>query len=619
MEPKMWGRLCSDRFVKFIAVGRTGFVVSLVTMTLFPKLTNVRGWQASAMILQTPHVPHVPAFPGAQGGGAWSVGGRGGAVYEVTNLNDSGPGSLRVCINASGPRTCVFRTGGHLTLHSQLYIGKPYLTIAGQTAPGGGIELSSKEPNGTAHFTEDMVRIETHDVIIRYVKFRLGHIAGANYANALAIQARSQYNIMIDHCSIYWGAWDDITVWAANAGLNKNITFSWNIIAEPLLQPGATGTVAASVSGANSKIADASTNIDFHHNVFASSDHRTPLHTVRSGRLVNNVVYNWNYYAFRTKGSKDIIGNYFKPGPLNPSPRHEIHGWTTNDGNDTSYAPSLYVTANAGPHNSYSPSTDNWTNLTALAGNESAGEASSPLSTAYQRTTPLATSGVAITVESATSLAVTGGSFLTTVGTSQKLNDAACDGTFISNRDSVDARVVNEFLHGTGTLNSALQFESQVGGFPTLAAGTPCTDSDHDGIPDVWETAHGLNPNNASDGAAVAANGYTNLENYLSGNPPTTPRSALTPPVFAALAAGSTGLKINSAAAASPVPGPSSLPRSLWVRQTSFAPSVAAPSPRGMGMNPGGHKVYLRQNCPASRLRFDEETVSPKWFVAAMW
>jgi hypothetical protein len=464
----------------------------------------------------TPAGP-LAAFPGAEGGGARSVGGRGGKVYEVTNLSDSGTGSLRACVEASGPRTCVFRTGGHLTLHSQLYIRNPYLTIAGQTAPGGGIELSSKNPNGTANFTQDLVCIETHDVIIRYVKLRLGYVAGANYANTLVIQSGSQYNIVIDHCSIYWGMWDDISVYATNTGSNKNITFSWNIIAEPLLQPGATGTVAVNVTGATETIANASTDIDFHHNMFSSADHRTPLHTVRSGRLVNNIIYNWNYYGLRTKGSKDIIGNYFKPGPMNHSPGHEIQAWTTSESNDTSFAPSLYVSGNAGAHNAYTPSTNNWSTLTALASNESAGEASSPLSSAYQRSTPLATAGVAITVDPATSLAIHGGNFLNTVGASEQLT---CQGTWVAVRDSVDTRVVNEFLNGMGTANHALQYESEVGGFPSLALGTGCTDSDHDGIPDVWEHAYGLNPNDASDAEKTAPNGYTYLENYLNGTDP---------------------------------------------------------------------------------------------------
>jgi pectate lyase len=466
--------------------------------------------------VEAPTVSGLVAFPGAEGGGAHSVGGRGGKAYEVTNLNDSGSGSLRACVETSGPRTCVFRIGGHLTLHSQLHVASPFLTIAGQTAPGGGIELSSKDPSGSAFFTGDLIRIETHDVIIRYVKLRLGYIAGANYANTIVIQSGSQYNIVIDHCSVYWGMWDNISVYATGSGSNKNITFSWNIIAEPLLQPGATGTVAVNVSGATPTIADNSTDIDFHHNLFTSADHRTPLHTVRSGRLVNNIIFNWNYYALRTKGSKDIIGNYFKPGSMNHSPGHEIQAWTTAEANSTSFAPSLYLSGNAGPHNSYNPATNNWSTMTALASNESAGEASA-LSTAFERSSPLPTAAVAITVDPAPSLALNGGTFLSSVGASRQLS---CDGTWGAARDTVDNRVVNEFLNGTGTSNRALQHETEVGGFPSLANGVACKDSDHDGIPDAWELAHGLNPNDPSDAPKVAPNGYTFLENYLNGTDP---------------------------------------------------------------------------------------------------
>ena len=107
----------------------------------------------------------VPAFPGAQGGGAASVGGRGGAVIEVTNLNDSGTGSLRACVTASGPRTCVFRVGGTIVLQDYLTIQNPFLTIAGQTAPGGGIQIRG---NGI------VIKYPAHDIVVRYIRHRRG-------------------------------------------------------------------------------------------------------------------------------------------------------------------------------------------------------------------------------------------------------------------------------------------------------------------------------------------------------------------------------------------------------------------------------------------------------------
>jgi pectate lyase len=127
----------------------------------------------------------VPAFPGAEGWGAEAVGGRGGQIGEVTNLNDRGLGSLRACVNASVPRTCVFRVAGIINLESPLRIQHPYITIAGQTAPGDGITLQG------AGFT-----ISTHDVIIRYIHWRsetLSFISIVPWDDA--------HNIIIDHCS----------------------------------------------------------------------------------------------------------------------------------------------------------------------------------------------------------------------------------------------------------------------------------------------------------------------------------------------------------------------------------------------------------------------------------
>ena len=114
-----------------------------------------------------------PAFPGAQGGGAASAGGRGGFVCEVTNLSDSGRNSFRDCLTRSGPRTVVFRVAGTIWLRSGIYIVAPYITIAGQTAPGGGIMLGGKQMN-----TDSMIYIETHDVVVRYIRVRVGTGSG---------------------------------------------------------------------------------------------------------------------------------------------------------------------------------------------------------------------------------------------------------------------------------------------------------------------------------------------------------------------------------------------------------------------------------------------------------
>jgi hypothetical protein len=160
--------------------------------------------------------------------------------------------------------------------------------------------------------------------------------------------------------------------------------------------------------------------------------------------------------------------------------------------------------------------------------NEITGENGSqigPLSTSYRRNVALPTLAFPIAASPADELENT---LLPTVGASQGL---ACDGTWIPNRDAVDLRLINEYQTGGGQIPAT---EGVVGGFPTIAGGTACTDTDHDGMPDVWESAAGLNPNDASDGRGVAANGYTNLENYVNGAsaapgpPPPAPPTGLT-------------------------------------------------------------------------------------------
>src|SRR5919106_7083867 len=137
----------------------------------------------------------VVAFPGAEGFGAQSVGGRGGKVIEVTNLNDSGPGSLRACVAAQGPRICVFRIGGTITTQSEIVVTNPYLTIAGQTAPGGGITLRAAQS-----YHEEPFVISTHDVIIRFVRFRAGASAIPNSSRRSLTINNGAYNVILDHC-----------------------------------------------------------------------------------------------------------------------------------------------------------------------------------------------------------------------------------------------------------------------------------------------------------------------------------------------------------------------------------------------------------------------------------
>jgi hypothetical protein len=162
------------------------------------------------------------AFPGVEGYGEKSLGGRGGQIIKVTNLNDNGNGSLRACVEASGPRTCIFTTGGTITLNNPLTVSNPYLTIAGQTAPGGGITLR-KASGG------ELFLIKTHDVITRYLTVRPGP-GGENHGYQIASSGGSVSNVVIDHNSISWGVDSNIETWYKVT----DTTISWSLISEGL-------------------------------------------------------------------------------------------------------------------------------------------------------------------------------------------------------------------------------------------------------------------------------------------------------------------------------------------------------------------------------------------------
>jgi hypothetical protein len=238
----------------------------------------------------------------------------------------------------------------------------------------------------------------------------------------------------------------------------------------------------------------------------------------------------------RSKGFRDFVNNYFAYRSGQGFVSHEIQAWTTNDGNDTSFAPSFYVTGNVGP--SDPDGTSNWNNMTAMTVNESGSEASSPLSTAYQRNAPMPTpvSYIPITADAVSSISTTSGLLLNTpraapydgVGASRSLD---CSGKWVDARDGVDSRIVNAVANGTNlygsydysSLSASPHTQADLGGWPTLEAGTTCADSNNNGLPDIWESYWGgvlglgstLNPNGFDFG-----DGYTNLEHFIDGMSP---------------------------------------------------------------------------------------------------
>jgi len=455
------------------------------------------------------------AFPGAQGGGAGSQGGRGGAVIEVTNLNNAGTGSLRACIDATGPRTCVFRVAGTINLTTYLYAKNPYLTIAGQTAPGGGIFVSGKNS------VESLLMIVTHDVVVRYMRMSKGYKSGsiAQHGSVIAIGTVSAHDIVIDHCSTSWNVDDNIGPWASGG----NMTLSYNLVSEGLA-PHAT----AIITGASSKVTAAGmTDIDMHHNLIMNDDHRGPILGNKSTRLVNNINYNMKAHAVQLLGgiNVDIINNLYKRGPMSLLAYKEVEGlssavnWASADylrycggssncsADSSEGAPSAYMSGNVG-WNQGSSTGDQWAMAAAVSTYNGAVTGSFP--STWKRTAPLTNTDFPIIAEPVGTLER---NLIPIVGASRRL---ACNGSWVSNRDDLDIRLIDQYNNNTG-ITSPIKTEDDVGGFPVIASGTACSDTDHDGMPDLWETARGLNPNSAADRNAISNNGYTNLDSFLSG------------------------------------------------------------------------------------------------------
>jgi hypothetical protein len=422
----------------------------------------------------------VRAFPEAEGFGANAKGGRGGDVLFVDNLNDSGPGSLRAALEASGPRTVVFRTGGTITLKSSIKIENPYITIAGQTAPGGGIAIKMDGSN-----TDDAIIINTHDVILRHLRVRRGPVpAGSpDYGDSLSIYAG--HDIIIDHASLSWGYDETFSTWYSP----YNITVQNSIISEGI---GVSST--GGHEGRGMLIGDGTDRVTVYRNLFAHNFMRNPWVNNEAGttstfQVVNNVIYNWGEYGTQVgKGpglaQVNLVGNYYKPGKNTSGSLYEIQEMIYR-GSDYS---KIYVKGNIGPKRS-NDSMDEWNNV---------GDWDYQLDTSDRSLTPF--SAPALPVLSALEAYKT---VLQEVGATKP------------GRDAVDERIVNDVKNGTGRF---IFDPSEVGGWPNLSKGTPPTDTDKDGMPDVWETQNGFNSNNPDDrNGDTDGDGYTNLEEYLNG------------------------------------------------------------------------------------------------------
>ena len=431
----------------------------------------------SLLAMAVSAVPAIPAFPGAEGAGALSRGGRGGRVLRVVNLEDSGPGSLRAAVEAEGPRTIIFDIGGTIRLKKPLVIRHGQVTIAGQTAPGGGITLRDR------HF-----EIAADDVVVRYIRSRLGN---KSRVESDAFTISSGQRIIVDHVSASWSV--DETLSAGSDYKTpkddlRDVTVQWSIISESLRKSGHAkgehgyGSLLRGARGAR---------MSFHHNLWAHHVARMP----RPGNYLtpekdsvgayydfrSNVFYNWGgsragYNADSGEKASHVaykfVDNAYKSGP---DTEKKIAFYERN--------PIAHAWFAGNSMNGVIPA-DPWSLVT---GRDDA---------AYRLAGPIRFPAV------------------TRHAAPQAFEKVLAGAGASLARDPVDARVIETVRAGTGRI---IDSQEEVGGWPELARGTPWRDGDGDGMPDDWERRQGFDPASPEDGAADRdGDGYTNLEEWLN-------------------------------------------------------------------------------------------------------
>lgn len=468
------------------------------------------------------HLPQskIPAFPGAEGGGKYSFGGRGGKVMVVTHLNDDGPGSFREACEAAGPRIVVFNVAGIIRLKDRIRIRAPYITIAGNTAPGDGVCIAG-----------NTVELESHDIIIRHMRFRRGAVDAGDRNDSIG--GNPIGNIMIDHVSASWGLDENMSMYRhmyqpPDGGKEEklptvNITIQYSVFSEAL--NAYHHAFGSTIGGLNST---------FHHNLWACNTGRNPsVGMYGDFTFVNNVLFN---YRHRTVDGGDhrsffnIINNYYKPGPGTPcesvayrllKPESE-RSKTVVDHFGKAYVDGNFVEGYP------EVSSDNWKGGVQpdVRGNLSEILPQIRLVEAYPHTT--------IPTQSA-----------------QEAYEIVLQnvGSTLPKRDAVDTRVIEMVRSGVVPKLAILEASQEraravgyaekwveeltemvgkgfithpdeVGGYPEYR-GEPYRDQDADGMWDSWELQHGLNPIQASDATADRnGDGYTHIEAFLYGLEP---------------------------------------------------------------------------------------------------
>lgn len=467
----------------------------------------------------------IPAFPGAEGGGRHAFGGRGGRVFVVTSLDDSGPGTFREACEAGGPRIVVFNVAGIIRLKDRIRIRAPYITIDGSSAPGDGVCIAG-----------NTVELDTHDVVVRHMRFRRGETDVRDRNDSIG--GNPIGNIMIDHVSASWGLDENMSMYrhmyrppdgAKDLKLpTVNITIQNSIFSEGLNTYH--HAFGSTIGG---------TNCTFMRNLWANNTGRNPSMGMGGDfTFVNNVIFNWRH---RTTDGGDgtsrvnSIANYFKPGPGTPTDRPIGHRILKAESRTKPPAEKefgrFYVAGNVIEGNEQ-VTADNWAGGVQFADEEDVkGESLDAYNRRYlsasRASEPFPMAPLRITTAQEAYEEVLAGA-----------------GATLPRRDAVDERIVKTVRTGDvgppvaepdlfDKLDQVkytaervrelvklvplgfITDPAQVGGYPEYR-GAPRADADRDGMPDGYEQTHGLNPADAADAAADPdGDGYTNIEAFL--------------------------------------------------------------------------------------------------------
>lgn len=458
----------------------------------------------------------LPAFPGAEGGGMYTFGGRGGKVITVTSLEDSGPGTLREACETGGARIVVFNVAGIIKIKSPIMLRAPYITIAGQTAPGDGICVAGES-----------FWVDTHDVIIRHMRFRKGETNVGRRDDAIGGNAIG--NIMLDHISASWGSDENMSMYRhmylkdPRKGATKlgtvNITIQNSIFSEAL--DTWNHSFGSTLGGEN---------CSFMRNMWANNTGRNPsIGWNGIFNFVNNVVYNWMHRS--TDGGDhtakyNMINNYYKPGPITPTDKAISHRILKPESrytvNDRKVYGSVYVNGNIVEGNDR-VTKNNWDGGVQIENMPDAGEFTEYIKSDKPAPMPYMT---IIDAEDAYDFVLENAGALLPKrdAVDQRISRTVKTGKpeYVEDVDNSDVpKFKYRRLPEDSYKNGIITDIRQVGGYPEYK-GEPYVDTDKDGMPDEWEKKYGLNPNDASDANGdINGDGYTNIEKYINGIDPT--------------------------------------------------------------------------------------------------